>query len=215
MLAFGTTSALAQVTGNRPPVAATNATPIIAQQPPSSDWSYSVAVSGYFPGDSRNYVQPTLSADRDRLHLEARYNYEGLDAGSAWVGYNFSAGEAVQLDFTAMAGVIFGQTHGYAPGYEFTLGWRKLQLYSEAEYVINTGDSSDSFFYTWSDLTLAPAAWFQFGLVIQRTRSYQSELDIQRGFLVRFALKKVDVSAYVLNPDIPKPTYVLAANISF
>jgi hypothetical protein len=48
--------------------------------------------------------------------------------GSAWVGYNFSVGEKLKLDFTPMLGGVFGKTNGYAPGYEFTVSWRKLQV---------------------------------------------------------------------------------------
>jgi hypothetical protein len=114
-----------------------------------------------------------------------------------------------------MLGGVFGKTNGVAPGYEFTLSWRKLQFYSEGEYVFDTGDSSDSFFYMWSELTLAPVEWFQFGLVAQRTKVYQTDVDVQRGFLVRFTYKKVDLSAYVFNPDQDQPTYVLAVSVSF
>ncbi len=168
-----------------------------------------------FPAGSKNFLQPTLIADRDRLHLEARYNYEGIGSGSAWMGYNFSAGETLHLDLTAMAGAVFGKTHGYAPGYEFTLGWRKLQLYSEAEYVFDTDDSSESFLYTWSELTLTPKDWFQFGLAIERTRAYHADLDIQRGVLVRFIYKTMNLGAYVLDPDLAEPTYGLEANVTF
>jgi len=38
--------------------------------------------------------------------------------------------------------------------------------------VFDTGNSSDSFFYTWSELTSA-LDWFQFGVVIPRTKVYQ------------------------------------------
>ena len=119
-------------------------------------------------------MQPTIRADRGWLHLEARYNYEALDTGSAWIGYNFSVGEKLNLEFTPMLGAVFGKTTGVAPGYEFTLSWRKLQLYSEGEYVFDTGDSAASFFYKWSELTLAPVDWFRFGLVVQRTKVYKT-----------------------------------------
>ncbi len=215
LFVLGTSAALGQTTTDQLAVAPTNATPVVAEQPAGSPWSFSASAYAYFPGDSQNYVQPTIRGDRSWLHLEARYNYEALDTGSAWIGYNFSAGDKLKLDFTAMAGGVFGKTNGYAPGYEFTLSWRKLQLYSEGEYVFDTGNSSDSFFYTWSELTLAPADWFRFGVVIQRTKVYQTDFDIQRGFLVRFSYKKVDLSAYVFNPDVDKPTYVLAVSVSF
>ena len=78
-------------------------------------------------------MQPTFTADRDWLHLEARYNYEALDTGSAWVGYNFSGGETVTWELTPMLGAVFGATDGIAPGYKGSLGWKKLELYSEGE----------------------------------------------------------------------------------
>jgi len=155
LFVFGTSYALEQVTTDQPATATANATPIATEPPAGLVWAFSASAYTYFPPDSDNYVQPTIRADRGWLHLEARYNYEALDTGSVWVGYNFSVGEKLKLDFTPMVGGIFGKTNGYAPGYEFTLSWRKLQLYSEGEYVFDTGDSSNNFFYTWSELTLS------------------------------------------------------------
>src|SRR4051794_2284851 len=63
-------------------------------------WSGSVSAYVYFPPSNRDYVQPTVAADKGRLHLEARYNYEARDTGSVWAGYNFSAGETVAFEFT-------------------------------------------------------------------------------------------------------------------
>ena len=115
-------------------------------------------------------MQPTVTFDRDWLHLEARYNYENLDTGSAWVGYNFSGGEKLAWEFTPMLGGVFGNTTGIAPGYKGSLSWWKLELYSEGEYVFDTGDSSESFFYTWSEL-IAGAG----GLVSLRSRHSTNE----------------------------------------
>ena len=58
---------------------------------PATDWSFAASVHTYIVPDSHNYAQPTLKADRGWLHLEARYNYEALETGSLWVGYNFSS----------------------------------------------------------------------------------------------------------------------------
>ncbi len=49
-----------------------------------------------------------------------------------------------------------------------------------------------SFFYSWSELSVSPVDWFRFGLVGQRTRAYQTDVDIQRGLLVGFSYKKMD-----------------------
>jgi hypothetical protein len=187
--------------------------------PPPSDepaWEFSVSGYTYFvPEDEGDFVQPTVTADRDWLHLEARFNYEAPDTGSAWVGYNFSGGETWSWEFTPMLGAVFGATDGIAPGYKGSLGWKKLELYSEGEYVVDAGESSDSFFYNWSELTLSPRESFRFGLVTQRTRLYQTEREIQRGLLAGFSFKQVDVSGYVFNPDDEKPTFILAVVVTF
>ncbi len=177
-------------------------------------WKFSLSAYQYFVPDDEDYFQPTFTADRDWLHLEVRYNYENLDTTSVWVGYNFSFGEELTLDFTLMAGGVFGRTHGVAPGYEFTLAWRGLELYSEAEYVFDTEDTSESFFYTWSELTYSPVDWFRFGVVIQRTKAYETDYDIQRGLLVGVTYKQLDFAVYVFNPD-DDPTIVLGVSFEF
>ena len=57
--------------------------------------------------------------------------------------------------------------------------------------------------------------WFRFGMVTQRTRVYETDRDIQRGVLVGFSFKKVNLSGYVLNPDEDKPTVVVAVGLTF
>jgi hypothetical protein len=201
----------AQAPPNVPISASTNT-------PPDADdnaWSFSASAYTYVVPDDRDYVQPTFTADRGWLHLEARYNYEALDTGSAWVGYNFSGGETLVWELTPMLGGVFGDTAGIAPGYKASLGWWKLELYSEGEYLFDMRSTSDSFFYNWSELTLAPAEWFRFGMVTQRTRVYKTDRDIQRGVLAGFSVKKVSLTGYALNPDDDKPTIVLAFGLTF
>ena len=196
----------------------TNAPLTTTATPPEEDdeaWSFAASAYTYFVPDDREYVQPTFTADRGWLHLEARYNYEALDTGSAWAGYNFSGGDTLAWEFTPMIGGVFGDTTGITPGYKGSLGWRKLELYSEGEYVFDTGSSSDSFFYNWSELALAPAEWVRFGLVTQRTRAYHTDRDIQRGLLAGFSFKAVSLTGYVFNPDDDKPTVVLAVAVNF
>jgi hypothetical protein len=191
------------------------AEPAPAAEPAERAWSFSVSAYAYLvPGDD-DYIQPTFTADWKWLHLEARYNYEALHAGSLWAGYNWSVGEKVTFEGNAMLGGVFGDTTGVAPGYKATLGWTKLAFYSEGEYLFDSNASSDSFFYAWSELTWAPADWCRFGLAGQRTRVYQTDREIQRGFLLGFSSKHVDFTAYVFNPDERTPTVVLALGVNF
>ena len=194
---------------------ATNTTPALTKESDEKAWSFSASAYTYFVPDDRDYVQPTLTADHDWLHLEARYNYEALDSSSIWIGYNFSVGDKLALEFTPMLAGVFGATAGIAPGYKGTLNWWKLELYTEGEYLFDTDNSSDSFYYTWSEFTLAPVDWFRFGLAVQRTKLYQTDYDIQRGFLVGFTLKRVELTTYVFNPDASRPLVVLGLGFSF
>src|SRR5262245_52578869 len=175
--------------------------PSVIDEEPEPAWSFSLSAYTYIVPDERDYVQPTFTADRDWLHLEARYNYENLDTGSAWLGYNFSGGKDLTYEFTPMIGGVFGDTNGVAPGYKVSLSYWKLELYTEGEYVFDTDEWSDSFFYTWSELTISPVDELRVGLVVQRTKAYDTDFDIQRGFLVGVSLKQFDFTAYVFNPD--------------
>ena len=178
-------------------------------------WAFAGSLFGYFLAHDSDYAQPTVTADHNRLHLEARYNYEALRTGSAWVGYNFSGGRTLTWELTPIVGGVFGDVSGVAPGYKASLAWGRLECSSEGEFVIDTGDSSQSFFYTWSELSFAPLDWFRAGLVVQRTRAYRSDLDIQRGILLGVAFKSIDVTAYVLNPDESRPIVVVAVAVKF
>jgi hypothetical protein len=189
---------------------------VFAQAAPAvPEWELSASAYTYVLPDEDNFLQPSFTADRGRLHLEARVNYESLDTASAWLGYNLGGGETVTWELTPMIGAVFGGIDGVAPGYKGSLAWKKLEFYSEGEYLFDAGDTADSFFYNWSELTFAPVESFRFGLVTQRTRVYQTERDIQRGLLAGFSFNRLDLTGYVFNPDGAKPTVVVAIAVTF
>jgi len=180
-----------------------------------SAWSFNLTACTYLVPDSGNYVNPNFTADRGWLHLEARYNYEAQKAGSLWLGRKFSFGDKLALEVTPMVGGVFGDLNGIAPGYNLSLSYWKVELSSQSEYVFDLEDRSGNFFYTWSELTYSPVDWFRAGLVVQRTKAYETELDIQRGLLAGFSYKKVDFTAHVFNFGWTDPTVVLAVGVNF
>ena len=213
-------SAAAQTTTSLSVTPTTNATPSLTKEPNEEAWSFSASVNTYIVPDGDDYAQPTITADRSWLHLEARYNYEAVKTGSMWVGYNFAGNERLAWTFTPMLGGVFGDINGIAPGYKGSLSWWNLQFYSEGECVFDIGDLSDSFLYNWSELTFTPVDWFRFGFVMQRTRAYEADREIQRGLLVGFSWasknsKTVDLTTYVFDLDESKPTVVVAVTLSF
>src|SRR5262245_13329455 len=153
----------------------------------SRDWSLRASVAGYFIPDDDDYVQPTLTADRGPLHLESRYNYESRHSVSGFVGWNIEFGRSVTFQLTPMLGGVAGETDGVVPALELDLTWRRLELYSEGEYVIDLDAHDDSFLYNWSEASVWMTDWLRAGLVTQRTRAFETPRDIQRGVLVGLA----------------------------
>ena len=211
LIVVASAHARAQTTPNEP--SATQPTTTEASE--ESGWSFYASSYSYIVPDGGSYWQPTVTADRGRLHLEARYNYEALDTGSVWVGCNFSGGERLAWAITPMLAGVFGETSGVAPGYKGSLTWGKLQFSSEGEQVIDTGESPDSFSYTWSELTLTPVEWFRLGLAVQQTYAHDTDSGSQGGPLVGFNYKNVDVSAYVFDLNEDKQTFVIAFGLRF
>jgi hypothetical protein len=197
------------------PAAAQEAAAAATGPEEGKSWEFNASVYGYFPPEDHHYAQPTVLANHGALHLEGRYNYEGPKAGSAWVGWNVGAGEKLRLDATLMAGGVFGDTRGVAPGYELTLSYGRFELYSEGEYVFDLQDSADNYFYNWAQLGYSPLEWLSVGLASQRTRAYQTSLDMQRGFFVGFKYKSLSLNVYVFNPGWETPTVASSLAISF
>ncbi len=212
---FARDNALAGATTTAPDSKATSTPPALSKEVDEKAWSFSASASTYIVPDFQEYVQPTFTADRGWLHLETRYDYENLETGSVWLGYNFGGGEKLEWEITPMLGGVFGNTTGIAPGYKFAFNYWKFELSSEGEFVFDVGTSEGSFFYTWSELSISPVDWFRFGLVGQRTRAYHTDVDIQRGLLVGLSYKKIDFTTYVFNLDRDKPTWVFSVGASF
>ena len=197
------------------PAAASGQTAPAGQASPPKAWSFFASAYTYIVPDDSNYAQPTFTADRDRLHLEARYNYEARDTGSLWIGWNFSGGDSVEWELTPIVGAVLGELDGIAPGYKGSLAWRNISFYSESEYVIDTASTSDSFLYNWSELTYALTEWFRAGLVVQRTRAYQTDRDVQRGLIVGYTYRRAEFTLCLFNPDDDKPTSAFSVGFRF
>jgi len=164
----------------------------------SKPWSFNANLNFYFIPDDF-FVLPVIKADREWLHLEGRYNYEDRETFSAWVGYNFSGGKKLQFTITPMVGAAFGLTQGITTGIESIFSIGRFELYTESEYLIDPNDNENNFYYNWSDLTYSPTDWLWFGISGQRTKVYQTELEIQRGLLIGAGLKWWEVTTYFYN----------------
>jgi hypothetical protein len=184
------------------------------EQDSLTPWTISADLNTYVFSDFA-LLLPVLRADKGALHLEARYNYEDLNTFSAWAGYNINGGKKWEYTFTPMLGGVIGNSNGIAPGLEFTIAHKRFELYSESEYLFEFSDKTYNFFYNWTDLTYAPTDWLWFGISGQRTRLYQTDLDIQRGLIVGAGLKHWELTGYLYNLFFDEPFLILTLSFSY
>jgi len=178
-------------------------------------WEFSLSTFTFLAQHARDYANPNLTADRDWLHLEARYNYEELKTGSVWLGWNFGTGKKLQFEVTPMLGGVFGDITGIAPGYTITIRYKPFELSTQGEYFFDAGTSSGNFFYSWSELSASPADWLRLGIVVERTQVSGFSSDVRRGPLVGFKYKEVDLTMYWLAPGSDEATFVFAVTFNF
>jgi len=187
----------------------------IASETAAKAWEGSVSVSTYLVLHGADYANPMVTADRDWLHLEARYNYESLKTGSVWLGYNFSFGEKLKVDVTPMLGGVFGNSTGPAPGYTISAEYKQFEFFTQGEYFFDAGTKEENFFYTWSELRCSPVECFHFGVVVDRTKAFGSDIEIRRGPLAGVKYREVDLTTYWLSPGSRDAAFVFAVTLSF
>jgi len=177
-------------------------------------WNFGADANMYFfPGEF--ILLPVFRADKNKLHLEARYNYEDLETFSGWIGYNFTGGKKIEYAITPMLGGVVGLSNGIAPGLEFTFTYKSFEWYAESEYLFETESNENNFYYMWSDITYSPKDWLWFGISGQRTRLYQTDLDIQRGLLIGGGYKSFELTGYLYNLGFDDPFVLITLSASF
>ncbi|NIG54030.1 hypothetical protein [Chitinophaga sp. Cy-1792] len=175
--------------------------PLLAQEADAdSSWSFSVSGSFTVTPHSGVILSPGFSVDHNWLHAETRYNYEDVRTASFFAGYWLGVGNKLRLDAAPMIGFVVGQTNAFAPALEFTLTYWKLTLYSEQELIINYEGKDESYLYSWNELTYAVTRKLFLGISGQRTRLYQSGLDLQKGPMVKYLFGKFTGTFYAFNP---------------
>jgi hypothetical protein len=187
----------------------------IHQEKTKEPWVFDASANLYFTPD-KNFINPVVTADKGRLHLEARYNYEDFNTGSVWGGYNFSVGKKWVLEATPMAGIVFGTVNGIAPGLELSLSHKWLEFYTEGEWFASFNSKDENFAYFWSDLYFYPKEWLWLGISGQRLRMFESPLEVQKGLLAGGSFKNFYLTSYFYNPFSEGNFYmVVSAGVEF
>jgi hypothetical protein len=193
--------------------------PAAAEAAPQTTASASAML--YALPDQENFGVGVAAVNRGPLRLEARVNYEAIDAGSLFLGWRWAgaggaaAEDAWSVEVTPMLGVAFGSIRAVVPTLLASVRWRRFDLYVEAEAVRDLDDSDASFFYAWSELGWSPLEWLRVGLVGQRTRLVASERSLQRGPFVQVLLGRVTLSGYAFNPEASSRYFVFGLSGQF
>jgi len=177
-------------------------------------WTIGATAYAYFVPDEPDFVMAVVPLDVRLLHVEARYNYEAVRSGSAFLGVNVAFGERVKVGFTPMFGGVAGDLDGLVPALRLTVAWWKLDFAGESEIVFDFDDSGSTFFYAWSELGFSPVAWLRAGAVVQRTHVVQTPLTVQRGAFVGGAFRSAALTLYEFNLGWTTPTWVLALSVA-
>lgn len=187
-----------------------------AQEVPATEkpWNFGVDANFYFIPDDF-LVLPVFKADKNKLHLEARYNYEDLNTASVFAGWRLETGNKLEFAFTPIIGSVFGNTNGIAAGYEMELVYKAFDLYSESEYLFDFSGKENNFLYTWTELAVMPTENFRTGITIQRTRLYQTEFDIQRGLLAEYYFGKLRAGVYYFSPFSSDNFFIASFSVDF
>jgi hypothetical protein len=182
---------------------------------PDRPWAFSLSALYGFPRNDDQFGILFGRAQKDTLHIGARYNYEAPDSASMWAGRRFAGGEGLAWSVMPMLGVVFGDVRGAAPGVEVSLAWRRLDFYIEAEYVLDASSKYDSYLIAWSELAYSPRDWLRVGVSTQRLRVYRTETDLQRGPFLQLDFGRGAVGAYVFDPGTDSQVAIVSLRLAF
>ena len=187
----------------------------ISPQGDSARNQLSISATGYyyfFPNAGNNTLTLIGYLDYKSVHFEPRYNYEGQNTGSLFAGYKFEADGKLSLAVTPMVGFVFGGIKGFAPGVELELSFKSLDFYTENEFVIDKAGGQYNYFYTWTELGYSPFEKFRAGISAQRSRVYETGLDIQRGLFAEYSFWKLTAGLHYFNPFTPEYFFIASLN---
>lgn len=185
-----------------------------AQSSPQPAWEYWAGVDAVFARDD-DTLAPTLMADTERFHLEARYNYEGMDTTSLWGGYTVRSADGESWAVTPMLGAAFGDTRGVLPGAEAIVNWRALDVYLELEHLFSSGGESGDFTYYWAELAISPTDWLRAGIVSQTSWPDDAPQVSQHGELLGFSYRDITLTAFLFDAGSDDETVVVTAAVEF
>lgn len=181
----------------------------------TSHWNFSAWAEMFIIPGEEDFFNPTFYARHEKLHLEARYNYEDRNTASLWAGRRFKFGKGVKFVFVPMAAIVFGNTNGIAPGLEVEIMYKKFDFYSESEHVFDFNTRENNFFYMYSELAIRPINPLRTGIMTQRTRVFESERELQRGIFAEYYFGRFRAGVFYFSPFDSDNYWIASVSVDF
>ena len=149
------------------------------------------------------------------IYTEMRYNYEELGTVSLYGGRSFNGEGKLSYDITPMLGAVIGKYNGGSVAMNIDLGYKKIEVSTQAQYTVNTDSHTDNFFFNWSEFTYQPLKWMSAGLSIQQTKLYKTNLKSEYGLLACFSVKNFSLPVYLFSPFRNEQNIIVGINVEW
>ena len=143
---------------------------------------------------------------------EARYNFDELKTFSLYAGRKFSGNGNLSWQATPMIGGLMGLMNGGSVGVNFGMDYRKIFFASQSQYSFSVENSTDKFFYNWSELGYNATSWLYAGLAMQQTNLYRTIGRLEPGCMIGFSIRNWTIPLYAFNTADQERYFVLGLN---
>ncbi|HEY4324237.1 MAG TPA: hypothetical protein VGN20_09630 [Mucilaginibacter sp.] len=156
----------------------------------------------YYMGSNRPFYMSTVATNHaaNNWYIEGRYNYDAINAVSAYLGKSFEKTGLFSYSITPVAGLVGGRFNGGSVGANIALNCIGLSLSSQSQYTFSIQNKATNFIYSLSDLTYHFKI-ISAGVSLQQTAIYQAGATFEKGILIRAEFEKFSFPLYIFNPS--------------
>lgn len=148
-------------------------------------------------------------------YVEGRYNYEGLNAFSLYVGKAFLWEGDFSYSVTPLLGGVVGGFKGGSAGLNLSADYKGFFLSSQSQYSFCVNEENVDFLFAWSEMGYRVLDWFYFGVSTQYNYLCQTkDRWIDPGAMVGIEIGKWTFPIYGFSPKDSNPYFVVGVNFN-
>lgn len=143
---------------------------------------------------------------------EARYNFDELNTFSLYAGKKFTGGNVLSWEATPLIGGLLGQMTGGSLGMNFGMDYKRIFFSTQSQYSFSLENTTDKFFYNWSEVGVEATKWLYAGIALQQTNVYRTQGKMEPGCMVGFSFNNWTIPFYAFNTSNEERYFVLGLN---